>query len=258
VKDSSSILIVDDEKNMRLTLKAILQKEGYQVTTAATGEEAVTLCGKNNYDAVLMDVRMPGLGGVEAFRRIRRHQEGVRVILMSAYTVDDLKQQALDEGAIAFLPKPLDLQQAIQLIKEAKETAILVVDDDEQEATRTQKGLASQGYRVTVTPSPHDALELIEQIRFDIVLINAQLPSMTGLELYLAIKKITPTSVAIMIAGPNHEAERIAREAISQTAYTMIQKPLNLDRLFELLQKLTGQQISGALSKPPLETSESN
>lgn len=256
--DSTSILIVDDEKNMRLTLKAILLKEGYQVTTAATGEEAINLCGKNSYDAVLMDVRMPGLGGVDAFRRIRRHQEGVRVILMSAYSVEDLKRQALDEGAVAFLPKPLDLQLIIHLLKEAKDTAILVVDDDEQEATRTQEGLASQGYRVTVTPSPHDALELIEQIRFDIVLINAQLSSMTGLELYLGIKKITPASVAIMIAGANHEAERIAREAVSQTAYTMLPKPLNLDRLFELLQKLTGQQASGELRKPPLEPLESD
>ena len=74
------VLIVDDEANMRKTLAEILRDEGYQVTTAASGEEAIRLCQTNRFEAVLMDVRMPGIDGVEAFRQIRRHQEGVRVI----------------------------------------------------------------------------------------------------------------------------------------------------------------------------------
>ena len=103
---AEKILIVDDEQNMRRTLAEILADEGYKVTTAATGEEAVQLCTRETYGAVLMDVRMPGIDGVEAFRLIRRHQEGVRVILMSAYSMDALRNAALDEGAVAFLAKP--------------------------------------------------------------------------------------------------------------------------------------------------------
>ena len=126
-KETGRVLVVDDETNMRRTLADILRNEGYEVATAATGEEAVQRCSEADYDIVLMDVRMPGMDGVEAFRRIRRHQEGVRVILMSAYSMEDLKHAALDEGAIAFLTKPLDLDQAVRLISEVKDTAILVV-----------------------------------------------------------------------------------------------------------------------------------
>ena len=158
------VLIVDDEKNLRRTLADILHDEGYTVDVAATGEEALELCSKENYGIVLMDVRMPGIDGVEAFRRIRRHHEGVRVILMSAYSVEGLKQSALDEGAVAFLAKPLHLEQVVHLIGEVKDTAILVIEKDEGTASLLGGKLKERGYRVTITDSPHDALELVEQV----------------------------------------------------------------------------------------------
>jgi YesN/AraC family two-component response regulator len=105
---------------------------------------------------------------------------------------------------------------------------------------------------VKVTSSPHDALELAEQIHFDVIMIDAQLPAMNGLELYLAIKKITPSSVAIMISGMEEEFERLAREAVKQTAYTIVHKPLDLNQLLLLLKRISGQRISNALHKPEL------
>jgi len=250
-KKARAVLIVDDEPNMRKTLADILQDEGYEVTTAGDGREAVALCSKHGYDVVLMDVRMPGLDGVAAFREIRRHREGVRVIMMSAYSVDELKEAALTEGAIAFLSKPLDVEQVVRLIGEVKDTAILVVEQEESIAAMLHDALKKQGYRVTVTKSPHDALELAEQIRFDLIFIDAELPAMNGLELYLAIKKITPTSVAIMITGMEEEFEAIAREAVRRTAYTIVKKPLDIDHVLSLMDRITGQRVSNHLRKPP-------
>lgn len=248
---STKILIVDDEVNMRRTLAAILGDEGYEVATAATGEEAVELCSREQFGIVLMDVRMPGIDGVEAFRQIRRHREGVRVILMSAFSVDHLKEAALDEGAIAFLPKPLDLEKVVHLVGEVKDTAILVVENDEGTADALSDNLKKQGYRVTVTESPHDALELVEQIRFDLVFVDVNLPAMNGLELYLAIKDITPSAIAIMITGMEEEFEALAQEAVRRNAYTIVRKPLNIEHVLALLQRLTGQRASGDLRKPP-------
>lgn len=245
------VLIVDDETNMRKTLADILRDEGYQVTTAASGEEAVELCSREGFDVILMDVRMPGIDGVEAFRRIRRHKEGVRVILMSAYGLEDLKHAALDEGAIAFLAKPLDLAKTIKLIAEVKDTAILVVEEDESIAAALQAMLKGEGYRVTVTRSPHDALELVEQIRFDLVFLDVGLPAMNGLDLYLAIKKITPTAVAIMMTGMEEEFEALAREAVRRNAYTIVRKPLEIDHVLSLLARVTGRRASGDFRKPP-------
>ena len=142
----------------------------------------------------------------------------------------------------------------INLISEAHDTAILVVENDQGEADRMVGNLREHGYRVTVTPSPHDALELVEQIRFDIIFIDYGLPSMNGLDLYLAIKRITPTTVAILMTEARKDFERFAKEAISQTAYTVLKKPLDLDDLLSLLQRITGQRASGEIRKPAIET----
>ncbi len=247
------ILIVDDEKNLRTTLGDILQAEGYDVSLAASGEEGVELCEKGNYDVVFLDVRMPGITGVETFRAIRRHREGTRVIMMSAYSVEELKRVALDEGAIAFLTKPLNLQVVINLIRESKDTAILVVADEEETANLIGNSLKQQGYRVILVRTAHDALELLEQIRFDLIFIDVALPSMNGLDLYLAIKKLTTTAVAVMITGLEEEFQRLAEEAVRQTAYTIVRKPLDLDMILELLKRITEQHTAGEIRKPPLE-----
>lgn len=195
------ILVADDEKNMRATLAAILEEKGYAVVEAATGEQTLDLCHQQAFDVVLMDVRMPGLNGVETFRKIRRHQDTTKVILMSAYDVDDLKRTALEEGAVAFLPKPLNVQRIMDLVQDVNKIAILVIQNDQDEGEGIHTKLRDGGYHVTVASTPQDALELVEQIRFNIILIEDVLPAMTGSELYLAIKQITPTTLAIMMSG---------------------------------------------------------
>jgi two-component system, NtrC family, response regulator HydG len=249
-KNVGKVLVVDDEPNMRKTLSAILRDEGYEVQTADNGEQAVELCKQHLFDVVLMDVRMPKLDGVEAFRRIRRHQEGVRVILMSAYREDQLKREALDDGAIAFIDKPLDVERVIRLIGETTETAILVVADDQDTVKTISESLQRQQYHVTTVSTPHDALEIAEQIRFDIVFIDVQLASMNGLDLYLAIRRITPSAIAIMVSGMEEEFLRVARDAVRRTAFTIINKPIDLDHLFDLLNRIQRQRASDALYKP--------
>lgn len=247
------ILVVDDETNMRATLADILSDEGYQIDTAADGLSAVEMCEQQDYDVVLMDVRMPGIDGVEAFRRIRRHDESIRVVMMSAYSMEDLKRAVLDEGAIAFLSKPLDIENVIGLIQDVRETSVLVVESDSGTADQLRDSLKAQSYWAKVTSSPHDALELAEQIHFDIVLIDMQLPMMSGLDLYLALKKVSPGSVAIMVSGAEEQYETLAKEAVRQTAYTIVHKPLDMDNLFRLLKRVVRQRISNAISKPQLD-----
>lgn len=245
------ILVADDEPNMRLTLSAILRAEGYQVDMVENGLKAVEQCQQSHYDVILMDIRMPGLDGVTAFRELRTYQHNTRMIFMSAFGLDDLKQMALEEGAIAFLDKPLDIDKVIRLIQEAYEISILVVAADETVSTLLRQNLLSPHYRITVVDSAQTALDLLAQIHYDIVFIDVHLPVMNGLDFYLALRKITPTAIAIMIANMEAEAEALAREAVRNTAYTFIHKPINLDYLLNLLDRVRRQQTSAAVRKPP-------
>jgi len=110
------ILVVDDEQNMRTTLADILADEGFDVSTAESGERAVKLCRREPFDTVLMDVRMPGIDGIEACRRIRELRPEARVILMSAYSVEQLVEDSLRGGVVAFLRKPLDAERLLALL----------------------------------------------------------------------------------------------------------------------------------------------
>jgi CheY-like chemotaxis protein len=104
---------------MRLTLADILRDRGCRVETAETGEQAVRMCATNVFDMILMDVRMRGIDGTEAFRRIRKRRADSRVIMMTAYALEHLEREALELGAIAFLRKPLDIDALLTLIDEA-------------------------------------------------------------------------------------------------------------------------------------------
>lgn len=112
------ILVVDDEKNLRVTLAQILGDEGYSVETCASGEAAIEECRQQAFDLVLMDVRMPGIDGVEAFRTIRQRRPGARVVLMSAFTDEETRVAALKDGATAFLRKPFNIPDVLELIEE--------------------------------------------------------------------------------------------------------------------------------------------
>ena len=228
----AQILVVDDEETIRTTMSDIITIKGYEVATAESGETAVQMCTENRYDVILMDVRMPGIDGVEAFRQIRVHQPDVRMIIMTAYSTQELEQVALDEGAIAFLPKPLDIQKVLEVIGEAvKKASILFVEEQGTLAAALAPMLEAKGYSVQSVTSPVNALELARQTAFTVVFIDLEMETMGGLELYLALRKINPTSVAVMLSKMHMELEKIP--------VTVMPKPVDPEVVLALLEQLT-------------------
>jgi DNA-binding NtrC family response regulator len=246
------VLIVDDETNLRTTLADILAEEGHEVETAGDATTAVARCSEKKFNVVLMDVRLPDFDGVEAFRRIVHRQCSARVILMTAYSAHGLKEAALREGAIAFLTKPLDVDKLIRLVAKAHDAAVLVVEADPEVSDPVCGVLRHEGYHVTNVRTPTEALQLLGQIRFDFVFIDADLTGMNGLELYLQIRRVAPTIVAIMLAGRGHESFTVASEAVRRTAYAVVPKPVDMGKLLALLRQAVGQRLSDAIRKPEL------
>jgi two-component system response regulator (stage 0 sporulation protein F) len=122
-RSGCSILIVDDERHVRASLQEFLLREGFTVHMAENGEKALKLCSRQSFDFVLMDVRMPGMDGLEALRVLRRWRTGCRVIMMSGYGMGGLEATLLHEGALAFLRKPLEGLQLLALL-DARESAL--------------------------------------------------------------------------------------------------------------------------------------
>lgn len=118
---SKRILIVDDNLEMVQSLCDIVELQGWVPAGTGSGEAALRMFGEASYDAVLMDIRMPGMNGVEALRAIKQLRPALPVILMTAYTPHELVDQAYAEGALEVLAKPLALDTLFSLLEQIAE-----------------------------------------------------------------------------------------------------------------------------------------
>ncbi|MFL6559566.1 MAG: response regulator [Bacillus sp. (in: firmicutes)] len=103
------ILIVDDQFGIRILLNEVFQKEGYQTYQAANGIQALEIVTKHDPDLVLLDMKIPGMDGIEILKRMKVIEPDIRVIIMTAYGELDMIQEAKDLGAITHFAKPFDI-----------------------------------------------------------------------------------------------------------------------------------------------------
>ena len=123
----ASILVVDDEENAREGLSKILTKEGYSVETAANGKEAIDSIKRSDYDLVITDMRMPLMDGFEVLRELKKLDEGIGVIMITAYGEIESYLEAMNMGAYEYINKPVrvnELKRVITKILEARKKAV--------------------------------------------------------------------------------------------------------------------------------------
>jgi CheY-like chemotaxis protein len=114
------VLVVDDDRRMVKTICDILQFKGFETEQAYCGEEAVEKVKEDGLDCVLMDLKMPGIDGIETLKIVREMKRDLPVLLMSAYATAEQSEEARREGAHALLAKPIDIQAALLFISELK------------------------------------------------------------------------------------------------------------------------------------------
>lgn len=103
------LLIVDDQQGIRLLLNEVLKKEGYATYLAANGIEALNIAEEHELDCVLLDMKIPGMNGVEILKCLKEKWPGLPVFMMTAYGELDIVQEALNLGAIRYFTKPFDI-----------------------------------------------------------------------------------------------------------------------------------------------------
>ena len=117
----SKILIVDDDAQLRQSFNKLLCREGYDVAMAATGEAAVSMVRESSPDLVILDVRLPGMDGLETLEQLLQIDSRLPVIIMTAYTTTDTAIKATQRGAFDYVIKPFDIPDILKLINEALE-----------------------------------------------------------------------------------------------------------------------------------------
>jgi len=130
---NAKVLLVDDEDDFLKTLTQRLEVRGLKVTGANRGEEAVDLVDKQEFDAIVIDLAMPGMDGLETLKHIKENHPEAEIIMLSGQGSIKKSTEAMKLGAEDFLEKPVDIQELLQKIAEAKDKRILILQKKSRE-----------------------------------------------------------------------------------------------------------------------------
>lgn len=234
-----NILVVDDDPSIRITLKGILESEGYNVVTAESGLAAIDEIRARPFYAVLLDMVMPGLNGPEVMKKIKAVRP-IPVIIVTGHLEEGaLLQEAQHQGARAVVYKPIDLPELLGLIKAvlAKENPCVLVVDDEDSARRTLSGiLEDSGYRVETAHDGQKAVEMAKQSDYRIIFMDAKMPGVNGFLAMKEIKKIKPHIPVVMFTGYN--IEHFMERSKDCGARAIMRKPFNAGDALKLAEEI--------------------
>jgi two-component system, OmpR family, KDP operon response regulator KdpE len=162
------VLIVDDEPAIRRGLRSTLNGLGFESAEAARGEEALSLARTARFDAILLDLKMPGIGGVETCRRIRQILPRLPILVISVNDSEDGKVEALDAGADDYITKPFSVKELMARLRSAirraqlpdeSQDAVIAIGDIELHQSR--RLVLKSGRPVHLTPKQFDLLRFL-------------------------------------------------------------------------------------------------
>ena len=182
----AKILIIDDERSIRNTLREILADEGHEVEVAENGTQGLEMAQKTAYDLIYSDIKMPGLDGMEVLKALKENEEtsDIPMVLITGHGDVETAVQALKTGAYDFLLKPLDLNRILITTKNALESKNL-----KQETKQLRKKVAAKGPQMVGESA---AITRVREI----------------------INKVAPTEARVLITGPNGTGKEVVAHLI--------------------------------------------
>lgn len=245
------VLVVDDDRRMVKTICDILRVKGHDPHTAYSGEEAVAKVQVESFDCVLMDLKMPGIDGVEALRMIKEAAPGLPVVLMSAYATENQTEEASRHGAFGFLTKPIDVQMVLSFLALLrKEESILIVDDDPLFCRTLKDILQARGYRVEAEPDPGSVIGHLEENYELLVVLDLKLGRGDGVDVLKEIRGKYPTKPVVLVTGYHGESSASIEKGMRIGAYTCLYKPLEVEKLVEIIEEISRRKLRALLGEP--------
>ncbi len=132
----AKVLIVDDEEEFSAALAERMGMRGMKVDVAGSGEDALKAVGEGTYDAIVLDMVMPGMDGIETLKKLKESKPNFQVILLTGHATVDKGVESIKLGAMDFLEKPADLESIIAKVKEAKAQRLVLVEKGQEENIR--------------------------------------------------------------------------------------------------------------------------
>jgi len=251
MNEKLKILVVDDDRRMVKTIGDILRAKGFDVDLAYSGEEAVAKVQSDVPDCVLMDIKMPGINGVETLKLIRDVSPDIPVVLMSAYATDEQVADAKQHGASTVLTKPIDIQQVLSFLALLrKEKSVLIVDNDLAFSRTLKEILQANGCRVETETDPEKVLSHMEQQYQLVVILDLKLGTADGLDVLKRVRARYPQKPVVLVTGERDEMSASIEQGMEVGAYTCLYKPFAMDKLLQIIEEISRRKCNVLLGEP--------
>ncbi len=232
------ILVVDDNIDYCEGLIDFLEMEGFDAKGVHDGYKALETIEEEKFDMVLMDVRMPGMDGVETYQKIKEVSPDTPTILMTAFAVESRIKEALRDGVFGAFQKPVDNERLICSIKKSFSggAVIMIADDDKELCSYLLNRFAEKGYRGIVVRNQETAVLRASEKNFDFIILNANQKDVNGIKTYQKIRDFRPDVNVIIITDNKKETENLINQASKKDVCAIFEKPLDIDTLIETVQ----------------------
>ena len=239
--NTPKILVVDDMRSMRRTLAGLMEDKGYDVTGVEDGYQAIEAARRTAFDLIFMDIKMPGINGVQTFREIKKITPRSVVVMMTGFAVEDLVKEALEEGAFSVVYKPFDTDKVVSLVEAVLKTVlILVVDDRSADRHVLSQILRDKGYRVAEATDGDHAIQVVKDHHYDVIFMDIKLPGRDGLVTFQEIKAIDPQARVIFMTG--FTLEDSVKQALAAGAYPVAYKPFDMESIVTLVKQIAAEK----------------
>ena len=247
--DRGTVLIVDDDPEVRATLAEYLAEDGFEVAEAGNGLEALAHVKRARPRAIVLDLMMPRLGGIDALQRIRGFDPTIGVVVVTGTEDIELHRKALALGALAVFTKPVapsDVAVALggrgpapgrpAPAPRAADTPatpplakVLVVDDEPQVRAMLEELVGAMGYETRSAPDGLTGVRAVLDWDPDIVLLDIGMPGLSGVGALPVIARLAPTTKVIMVSGITNL--EVSRRSLAYGAFDYVAKPVDVDYL---------------------------
>ena len=236
------ILIIDDDADHAESIADILELRGYEVDLAFSGEQGVSRFRQSDFDMILLDVKLPGMNGLETLFEFQKIRPEARIIMMTGYSVEQLLAQAVENGALGVLRKPFQVEELLDALERVKPRGlVLVADDDPDFAASIEPLLRQHGYAVEIARTGEEALEMAASDAVDCLVLDLHMPVLSGLEVYMRLKEAGRLIPTILVTGFAEEESDAISHLMPLTSGLLI-KPFNPADLVSAIEATAGEK----------------
>ena len=255
------LLLVDDEEDFLESTTKALVRRGIEVETATNGILALEMVREKVFDVVVLDIKMPGIDGIETFQKLKQGRPYLPIIMLTGHGTISHAFLTSRQGVFDFLDKPCEPDTLAERVRDAAEHGrnmkqasrgqgtpleplepihVLLVDDEREFLNSMKAVLERRKMRVTTSMTGQEALGVLKETLIDVVVLDVKMPGMDGLEVLKRIKKDFANVEVLLLTG--HPTIANAVEGTNIGAAKYLEKPPDVDELTQTIRWAYGRR----------------